>query len=94
MMLVDVADRHQIDARRSPVELIDDLEVDPDLLDFRRSVQLVVGVETGAGMFEFDLGVEDDVVGDRVGRQQYEAGGIEAVLPLRRWPRGFASRRI
>ena len=33
-------------------------------------MQLVVVVETGAGMFELDLGVEDDVVGNGVGRQQ------------------------
>jgi len=65
-MLVDIADRHEIDAGRTPVELIDDLEVDPDLLDFRRSMQLVVCIEPGAGMFEFDFGVEDNVVGDRI----------------------------
>src|SRR5258708_11858661 len=33
-------------------------------------------------MFEFDLGIEDGVVGDRIGRQQHELGGTEAVLPV------------
>src|SRR6266849_8903907 len=72
----------QVEAGRAPVELIDDLEVDPQLLDLRRAVQLVVVVEGGARMLELDLGVEDDVVGDLVGRQQDEAAGVETPLPL------------
>jgi hypothetical protein len=38
-----------------PVELVNDLEVDPDLLDLGRAVQLVVGIEAGASVLEFDL---------------------------------------
>ena len=68
MVLVDVADRHEIDAGRTPIELIDDFEIDPDLLDLGGAVQLVVVVKSRACVLEFDLGVEDDVRRDRIGR--------------------------
>src|SRR5262249_35032271 len=54
VMFVDVADRNQINAGRAPVELVHDLEVDPDLLDLGSAVQLIVAVETGSGMLELD----------------------------------------
>jgi hypothetical protein len=82
MVLIDEADRHEVDAGRAPVELIHDLEVDPKLLDLGRAVQLVVIVEAGAGVLELDLSVEDDVVRNQIGRQQNETPGVEAVLPL------------
>src|SRR5262249_8745021 len=50
VMLIDVADRHQIDARRPDVEVGRDLEVDPELLDLRGAVKLVVVVEAGPGV--------------------------------------------
>ncbi len=45
-------------------------------------MQLVVIVETRTGMLEFDFCVEDDVVGNRIGRQQHHARRIESILPL------------
>ena len=89
MVLVDIADRHEVDAGRAPVELIHDLEIDPDLLDLGGAVQLVVGVEAGAGVLELDLGVEDDVVGDRIGRQQHQRGH-RSRFAIGRWRPGFA----
>src|SRR5216683_4158259 len=82
VVLVDIADRNEVDARRAPIELIQNEEIDEYLLDVDRAVQLVVGVEGDAAVLEFDLGVEDDVRSDRVGRQQNETVGVEAVLPL------------
>jgi hypothetical protein len=43
---------------------------------------LVVAVESRAGVLELDLGIEDDVLGDLIGRQQYQAMRVEPVLPL------------
>jgi hypothetical protein len=82
MVLVNVADRDKVDAGRAPVELVNDLEVDPDLLNLGRAVQLVVGIEAGASVLEFDLRIENDVGRDQVGRQQNQTPGVEAVLPL------------
>src|SRR6266699_1553983 len=45
-------------------------------------MQLVVIVKPRAGVLELDLGVEDDVVGHLIGRQQHQASHIETVLPL------------
>src|SRR5450631_742034 len=75
-------DRHQIDTGRAQGEVIVDPEIEEGLFDFGGAVQLVVVVKRGAGVLEFDLGVEDDVVGDLIGRQQHQAYHIEAVLPL------------
>src|SRR5947209_7855646 len=82
MVLIDVADRYQIDAGRAPIQLIEDEEIDKYLLDVDGAVQLVVGVERDTSVLELDLDVENDVGGDRIGRQQHEPIGIEAVLPL------------
>jgi hypothetical protein len=82
VMLVDVADRNEVDSRRPPVELIDDLEIDPQLLDVDFAVHLVVPVRRKAAMLPFELGIEDDVVGDGVGRQQHHAADVGAALPL------------
>jgi hypothetical protein len=57
---------------------VDDLEVDPDLLDLGRAVAL--RIEAGAGVLEFDLRIENDIGRDQVGRQQTTRA--EAVLPL------------
>src|SRR5207248_11531845 len=84
MVLIVVADRYEIDTGGAPVELIDNLEINPELLDFRGAMQLVIGIEPRACVFELDLGVEDDVVGDRIRRQQHNSSGIEAILPLAR----------
>jgi hypothetical protein len=40
-------------------------------------MQFVVVVEAGAGVLEFDFGVENDIVGDGVSRQQDDAAGVE-----------------
>jgi len=81
-MLVDVADGDKVDARGAPVELVHDLEIAEYLLDLRCAMQLVVRIETGAGVLELDLGVEDDVGGDGIGRQQHQTVSVGAVLPL------------
>src|SRR5215510_2305244 len=82
MVLIDVADRYQIDAGRAPIQLIDDEEIDKQLLDVDGAVQLIVGIERDASMLELDFGIENDIGGDCVGLQQHEPMGIEAVLPL------------
>src|SRR5579883_2110994 len=68
VMLVGVAEGDQIDAGRADIEIGRDLEIDEGLLDFGGAVELVVIVEAGAGMLELDLRVEDDVVGELIGR--------------------------
>src|SRR6267142_1424563 len=65
VMLVDVANRHEIDTGRTPVELVHNLEVYPDLLDLGRTVPFVVRVECDAAVLELDLRIEDDVGRDR-----------------------------
>jgi hypothetical protein len=45
MMLIDVANRHQIDTRRADVEVRGHQKVDVSLLDFGGAVQLVVVIE-------------------------------------------------
>jgi hypothetical protein len=52
------------------------------LLDDDFAVHLVVPSWRKAAMLPFELGIEDDVVGDRVGRQQHHAADIGAPLPL------------
>src|SRR5262249_2125379 len=82
VMLINVSDRHEIDAGRPPVEPIGDKEIDEDLLDIDRAVQLVIRIECDAAVLEFDFRIENDVGSDCVGRQQDQAMRIEAVLPL------------
>jgi hypothetical protein len=81
-MLIDIADRYQIDAWSTPADRVAELEIHPDLLDLDGAMQLVVVVEPGARMFELDLGVKDDVVGNGVSWQQDDAAGVERILPL------------
>ena len=82
VMLVDVANRHEIDTGRTPVELVHNLEVYPDLLDLGRTVPFVVRVECDAAVLELDLRIEDDVGSDRVGREKHDPVSVEAFLPL------------
>src|SRR6516165_11586022 len=81
-MLIGVTDRYEVDARCAEIEIVGDLEIDEKLFDLGRSMQLIVRIEGGAGVLEFDLGIENYVLGDLVGRQQNEAARIEPVLPL------------
>ena len=57
-MLVNVADGDKVDARGAPVELVHDLEIAEYLLDLRCAMQLVVRIETGAGVLELDLALK------------------------------------
>jgi hypothetical protein len=91
VVLVNVADRDEVDAGRAPVELVNDLEVYPDLLDLGGAVQLVVGTEAGASVLEFDLRIENDVGRDQVGRQQNQTAGSR--FAIGRWQPGSAASR-
>ena len=82
VMLVDIANRHEIDAGRTPVELVHNLEVYPDLLDLGGAVALVVRVERDAAVLKLNLRIEDDVRSDRVSREQHDPVSVEAFLPL------------
>src|SRR5712671_6587245 len=82
VMLVDVADGHEVDTGRPPIKLIDDLEIDPSLLDLGSAVSLIVWLYGDAAMLEFDFSVEYDVRRDRVGRHQHNTMGVESILPL------------
>ena len=75
-------DRHQVDAGRTQDEVIVEPDIEEGLLDLDGAAELVVGGERDPAVLELDLGVEDDVVGDLIGRQQHHAVNIEAVLPL------------
>ena len=52
------------------------------LLDFDRAGKFVVVVFGDAAMLEFQFGVEDDRVGDLQSREEDDALGVEAVLPM------------
>ena len=69
MKKVDEAERHDIDTGRAPVEVIVKLEVDVGLFELYRASQLVICVVGDAAVLEFNLGIEDDVIGDLIRRQ-------------------------
>ena len=82
MMLVDMADWNEIDAGRTDIEVILNLEIHPDLLNLGGSVQLVVCIEASASVLKLDLCVEDDIWRKLIGGQQHKPVCVEAVLPL------------
>ena len=78
---VDETEWHNIDPGCTPVEVFVKPEVDIGLLEFHRTVQLVIGIVGDTAVLELNLSVEDDVIGDLIGRQEHDAPGIETVFP-------------
>src|SRR5262249_10254596 len=57
-------------------------EIEQQLPDVGGAGRLIVGIKRDPSMLELDFGIENDIGGDCVSRQQHEPMGIEAVLPL------------
>src|SRR4030088_3599411 len=81
-MQIEPVDRHEVDARRAEIDVGRNPEINIGLLDLGRPMQLVVGIEGDAAMFELDLGVENNVVAELIGWKQHDPRGVEAGLPL------------
>src|ERR1700730_11469031 len=82
MIKIKPIDRDQIDAGRTDVEKGCDSEIDIELLDLGRAMQLVIGVERYACVFKLDFRIENEIVVELIRRRQHESRGIETGLPL------------
>ena len=79
---IDEAERDDVNTGCPPVKVIVEFEIDVRLLDFDRAGKFVVVVFGDAAVLEFEFGVEDDGVGDLQSREEDDALGVEAVLPI------------